>query len=206
MSNRCCRNENFLRHMVGKSEACEKLQNNSILKRLLNTGRGNVNRMHKHRADIRWNLDLTDKGMLITVFWCQYVLNCPTRKSDTKPNVKFMSDPIGHKIYWIPLNVFDKSNPVSFKMSSNINHEAKRDSTSNHVQWNPVKKILKIPRKSYFLSGKFLKRVILMKWENFSAFLSWLLRWEIFLTAFFLSEFHCTYSKIIYYTYNWKLM
>jgi hypothetical protein len=40
------------------------------------------------------------------------------------------------------------------------------------VQRNPVKKILKIPRKSYFLSGKVLKRVILMKWENFGAFLS----------------------------------
>jgi hypothetical protein len=38
------------------------------------------------------------------------------------------------------------------------------------VQGNPVKKILKIPRKSYFLSGKFLKRVILMKWENFVLF------------------------------------
>jgi hypothetical protein len=59
------------------------------------------------------------------------------------------------------------------------------------LQWNPVKKILKIPRKSYFLSGKFLKRVILMKWENFGAFLSWFLRQEIFLTGFFLSEFHC---------------
>jgi hypothetical protein len=59
------------------------------------------------------------------------------------------------------------------------------------VQWNPVKQILKIPRKSYFLSGKFLKRVILMKRENFGAFLSWLVRREIFLTGFFLSEFHC---------------
>jgi hypothetical protein len=39
------------------------------------------------------------------------------------------------------------------------------------IQRNPVK-ILKIPRKSSFLSGKFLKRVILMKWENFDAFLS----------------------------------
>jgi hypothetical protein len=62
---------------------------------------------------------------------------------------------------------------------------------SNKAQWNPVKKILKIPRKSYFLSGKLLKSVILMKWENFGAFLSWLLRQEIFLTRFFLSEFHC---------------
>jgi hypothetical protein len=31
-----------------------------------------------------------------------------------------------------------------------------------------------------------------MKWENSGAFLSWLLRREIFLTGFFLSEFHCT--------------
>jgi hypothetical protein len=31
-----------------------------------------------------------------------------------------------------------------------------------------------------------------MKWENFGAFLSWLLRQEIFLTGFFLSEFHCS--------------
>jgi hypothetical protein len=30
-----------------------------------------------------------------------------------------------------------------------------------------------------------------MKWENFGAFLSWLLRREIILTGFFLSEFHC---------------
>jgi hypothetical protein len=60
-----------------------------------------------------------------------------------------------------------------------------------NIQWNPVKKILKIPRKSYFLSVKFLKRVILMKWENFGAFLSWFLRREIFLTGYFLSEFHC---------------
>jgi hypothetical protein len=59
------------------------------------------------------------------------------------------------------------------------------------IQWNPVKKILKIPRKSYCLSSKFLKRVILVKWENFCAFLSSLLRREIFLTGFFLSEFHC---------------
>jgi hypothetical protein len=64
------------------------------------------------------------------------------------------------------------------------------------VQWNPVKKVLKIPRKSYVLRGRFLKRVILMKWENFGAFLSWLLRREIFLTRFFLSEFH--YSKFCY--------
>jgi hypothetical protein len=41
------------------------------------------------------------------------------------------------------------------------------------TQWNPVKKILKIPRK--FLSRKFLKRVI-------------------FLTEFLLSEFHCISS------------
>jgi hypothetical protein len=40
------------------------------------------------------------------------------------------------------------------------------------LQSNPVRKILKIPRKSYFLSRKFLKRVTLMKWENFGAFLS----------------------------------
>jgi hypothetical protein len=61
------------------------------------------------------------------------------------------------------------------------------------IWWNPVKKILKIPR-SFFLSGKFLKRVgpvMLIKWENFGAFLSWLLRREIFLTGFFLSKFHC---------------
>jgi hypothetical protein len=61
----------------------------------------------------------------------------------------------------------------------------------NNIQRKPVKKILKIPRKSYFLSRKFLKRVILMKWENFGAFLSLLLRQEIFLTGFFLSKFHC---------------
>jgi hypothetical protein len=30
-----------------------------------------------------------------------------------------------------------------------------------------------------------------MKWENFGAFLSWLLWQEIFLTWFFLSKFHC---------------
>jgi hypothetical protein len=30
-----------------------------------------------------------------------------------------------------------------------------------------------------------------MKWENSGAFLSRLLRWEIFLTGFFLSKFHC---------------
>jgi hypothetical protein len=47
------------------------------------------------------------------------------------------------------------------------------------IQWNAVTKILRTPRKSYFLSGKFLKRVILMKWENFGAFLSWLLRREV---------------------------
>jgi hypothetical protein len=35
-----------------------------------------------------------------------------------------------------------------------------------------IKKIEKIPRKSYFLNRKFLKRVILMKWENVGAFLS----------------------------------
>jgi hypothetical protein len=69
-----------------------------------------------------------------------------------------------------------------------------------HIQWNPVKKILKIPRKSYFSSGKFLKRVILMKHENFGAFLSQLLRREIFLAGFFLSEFHCICS--IYITKN----
>jgi hypothetical protein len=51
---------------------------------------------------------------------------------------------------------------------------------------------LKLPRKSYFLSRKFLKRVILRKWENFGAFLSWLLRQKIFLTRFILSEFHRT--------------
>jgi hypothetical protein len=56
------------------------------------------------------------------------------------------------------------------------------------VQWNPVKKILRIPRKFYFLSGKFLKRIILMKWEKFDAlfiltcyvgnFLNWVfLKW-----------------------------
>jgi hypothetical protein len=66
-----------------------------------------------------------------------------------------------------------------------------------HIQWNPVKNILKIPRKSYFLSGKFLKRVILMKWENFGAFLSWLLRLEIFLTGFFLSEFRCIITRLV---------
>jgi hypothetical protein len=31
-----------------------------------------------------------------------------------------------------------------------------------------------------------------MKWENFGAFLSRLVRRKIFLTGFFLSEFHCT--------------
>jgi hypothetical protein len=31
-----------------------------------------------------------------------------------------------------------------------------------------------------------------MKWESSGAFLSWLLRREIFLTGFFLSEFHCS--------------
>jgi hypothetical protein len=30
-----------------------------------------------------------------------------------------------------------------------------------------------------------------MKRENFGAFLSWLLKQEIFLTGFFLSKFHC---------------
>jgi hypothetical protein len=40
------------------------------------------------------------------------------------------------------------------------------------LQRNPVMKILKIPKKSYFVSRKFLRRVILMKWENFGAFLS----------------------------------
>jgi hypothetical protein len=64
-----------------------------------------------------------------------------------------------------------------------------------HIQWNPVTKILKILRKSYFLSGKFLKRVILMKWENFDAFLSWFLRQEIFLTRGLLSEFHWNFFK-----------
>jgi hypothetical protein len=67
------------------------------------------------------------------------------------------------------------------------------------IQWNPVKKILKIPKKSYFLSRKFLKRVILMKWENFGAFLSWLLRGQSFLTGFFLSEFHCLFIMSVWY-------
>jgi hypothetical protein len=34
-----------------------------------------------------------------------------------------------------------------------------------------------------------------MKWENFGAFLSRLLRWEIFLSGFLLSEFHCSSDK-----------
>jgi hypothetical protein len=33
---------------------------------------------------------------------------------------------------------------------------------------------------------------MLIKWENVGAFLSFLLRQEIFLTGFFLREFHCT--------------
>jgi hypothetical protein len=38
-----------------------------------------------------------------------------------------------------------------------------------------------------------------MKWENFGAFLSWLLRWEIFLTGFFLSKFRCIkYYECVY--------
>jgi hypothetical protein len=36
-----------------------------------------------------------------------------------------------------------------------------------------------------------------MKWENFGAFLSWLLRQEIFLTGFFLSEFHCNKIEVL---------
>jgi hypothetical protein len=37
------------------------------------------------------------------------------------------------------------------------------------------------------------QHVMLIKWENFGAFLSWLLRQEIFLTGNFLNEFYCTY-------------
>jgi hypothetical protein len=77
--------------------------------------------------------------------------------------------------------------------ASSENRRKTQISITIQIQWNAVKKILKIPRKSLakILSEKFLKRVILMKWENFGAFLSWLVRWEIFLTGFFLSEFHC---------------
>jgi hypothetical protein len=67
------------------------------------------------------------------------------------------------------------------------------------IQWNPVKKILKIPRKSYFLSGKFLTRVILTKWENFGAFLSWLLRREIFLTGGFFKQVSLYTDRLEYH-------
>jgi hypothetical protein len=37
---------------------------------------------------------------------------------------------------------------------------------------------------------------MLIKWENFDAFLSWLLRWEIFLTRDFLNEFYCIQTAV----------
>jgi hypothetical protein len=45
-----------------------------------------------------------------------------------------------------------------------------------------------------------------MKWENFVAFLSWLLRQEIFLTRFFLSKFYCirhSYSQMNFTKLKW---
>jgi hypothetical protein len=42
---------------------------------------------------------------------------------------------------------------------------------------------------------------MLIKWEDFDAFLSWLLKQEIFLTGFFLREFHC---NLIWNTVNLK--
>jgi hypothetical protein len=78
-----------------------------------------------------------------------------------------------------------------------------------YIQWNPVKNFLKSPGKSYFLSGKFLKRVrsvMLIKWKNFGAFLSWLLRREIFLTEFFLSEFYCIQLLIYLYLYTHNVL
>jgi hypothetical protein len=51
-----------------------------------------------------------------------------------------------------------------------------------------------------FLCRDVLKgqHVMLIKWENFGAFLSWLLRLEIFLTGDFLNKFYCT-SRIWYH-------
>jgi hypothetical protein len=37
-----------------------------------------------------------------------------------------------------------------------------------------------------------------MKLEDFGAFLSWLLRREIFVTGVFLSEFHCILLNFLY--------
>lgn len=68
----CCRNENFLRHFNGKSEACEKIQDNSITEEIIKQKRGNVDRIHNHRADVSMKFkDLTDKQMLRKVFRCQ---------------------------------------------------------------------------------------------------------------------------------------
>jgi hypothetical protein len=46
-------------------------------------------------------------------------------------------------------------------------------------------------RQEIFLCGVVLKgqHVMLIRWVNFGAFLSGLLRWEIFLTGDFLNEF-----------------
>jgi hypothetical protein len=48
-------------------------------------------------------------------------------------------------------------------------------------------------RRKIFLYGVVLKgqHAMLIKWENFGAFLSGLLRWEIFLTEDVLNEFYC---------------
>jgi hypothetical protein len=55
-------------------------------------------------------------------------------------------------------------------------------------------------RQEIFLCGDVLKgqHVMLIKWENFGAFLSWLLRWEIFLTGDFLNEFYCIHSSVMF--------
>jgi hypothetical protein len=44
--------------------------------------------------------------------------------------------------------------------------------------------------------------VMLIKWENFGAFLSWLRRWEIFLTGDFLNKFYCI---LLWICGNWGI-
>ena len=53
--------------------------------------------------------------------------------------------------------------------------------------------LLLLLRREIFLCGDILKvqHVMLIKWENFGAFLSWCLRWENILTGDIWSEFHC---------------
>jgi hypothetical protein len=55
---------------------------------------------------------------------------------------------------------------------------------------------LLILRRDIALCGDVLKgqHVMLIKWENFGSFLSWLPRQEIFLTKDVLNKFYCNYD------------